>query len=122
VFSVIAGIIAFVMPGITALALLFLIAGWAVVTGVLSIVAAVRLRKQITGEWMLILSGVLSVLFGVMVAIFPGPGALAVVLWIGAYAVVSGSLMVALGIRLRSWARRAVGEAGQGFPAVAPGH
>jgi uncharacterized membrane protein HdeD (DUF308 family) len=97
-----AGIVTFLWPGISALALLFLIAGWAVVTGAASIFAAVRLRKQIRGEWLLAISGVLSIAFGVLIALFPGPGALAVVIWIGAYAVVFGGILVALSLRLRS--------------------
>jgi len=73
------------------------------VTGVLEIIAAVRVRKQITGEVWWILSGILSVVFGVLLMIAPGAGALALVLWIGAYAVVFGALLVGLAFRLRRW-------------------
>jgi uncharacterized membrane protein HdeD (DUF308 family) len=122
VLGLVAGVIALLLPGITALALLFLIAGWAFVTGILEIIAAIRLRKQIRGEWMLILSGVLSVLFGVLAAIFPGAGALALVLWIGAFAIVYGVILIALGFRLRRWARRVAEDIGHGFPpGLAPG-
>jgi len=76
VFGVAAGILAFFWPGITALVLLYLIAAWAVVTGVFEIIAAVRLRELITGEWMLALGGVVSVLFGVLLAAWPGAGRL----------------------------------------------
>lgn len=103
--GVAAGVVTVFWPGITALALLFVIAAWALVTGVLEIVAAIRLRRVISGEWLLVLSGIASVILGVLLAAFPGIGALAVVLWIGAYAIVVGAMMVALGLRLRSWGR-----------------
>jgi uncharacterized membrane protein HdeD (DUF308 family) len=99
-----AGVITVLWPGITALALLYLIAAWALVTGGLEIAAAIRLRKVITGEWLLVLAGVASVALGVLLVLFPGPGALALVLWIGAYALVAGVLLVMLAFRLRSWA------------------
>src|ERR1043166_4789605 len=101
IVSIAAGVIAFAWPGLTALALLWVIAGWAIVTGVLEIVAAIRLRKHIDNEWWLVLSGVASVVFGGLLIVAPVAGALAVTLWIGAYAVVFGALMIALGLRLR---------------------
>lgn len=99
------GIVTLFVPGLTALALLYLIAARAIVTGALQIAAAIRLRKVITGEWLLALGGTLSIIFGVLLVIFPGVGALAVVLWIGAFSLVFGALLLALGIRLRSWGR-----------------
>jgi uncharacterized membrane protein HdeD (DUF308 family) len=95
--------VAFVFPGLTALALVYLVVAWAMATGVLEIVAAVRLRRRIKGEWWLAVSGILSVIFGGLVAIAPEAGALALVLWIGAYAVVFGVLLILLALRLRSW-------------------
>jgi uncharacterized membrane protein HdeD (DUF308 family) len=106
IVSIAAGVLAFILPGLTALALLFLIAGWAIATGVFAIVTAIRLRKEIRGEWMMILFGLVSVAFGIMLALFPGAGALAVVLWIGAYALVTGALLLGLAIRLRGVERR----------------
>jgi uncharacterized membrane protein HdeD (DUF308 family) len=100
-----AGVVTLIWPGITALALVFIIAAWALVTGGLEIAAAIRLRKVITHEWLLVLAGIASVALGILLALFPGPGALALVLWIGAYALVSGALMVGLAFRLRFWNR-----------------
>src|ERR1700693_548759 len=88
--GIIAGILTFVWPGITALALLYVIAFWAVFTGVMEVVAAVNLRHVITNEWALIFSGVLSVIFGLLLVIQPGAGALALVWLIGIYAVIFG--------------------------------
>jgi len=101
IVSVAAGVVTFVLPGLTALTLVYVIAAWAVVTGVLEIVAAVRLRNQVTGEWRLVLGGVLSIVFGILMMLAPGAGALALVLWIGAYALVFGALLLALAFRLR---------------------
>lgn len=97
-----AGVATLFWPGITAMALLYVIAAWALAAGVLEVAAAVRLRRVIAGEWLLALSGVLSIVLGVLLMLFPGTGALAVVLWIGAYALVSGALLVALALRLRA--------------------
>jgi uncharacterized membrane protein HdeD (DUF308 family) len=105
ILSIIAGILTFILPGITALFLLYLIAFWAILTGVFAIVSAIRLRKEITGEWLLILTGIASVAFGFLLLLFPGAGALAVIWWIGAYALVTGALMLGLAFRLRSWDR-----------------
>jgi uncharacterized membrane protein HdeD (DUF308 family) len=105
VLSIIAGVLGFALPIVTAVALLYLIAAWAIVTGVFQIVAAIRLRKQITGEWLLALSGVLSIVLGALLALFPGPGAVALVIWVGAFAVAYGILLIMLGVRLRKWVR-----------------
>jgi len=103
--GVAAGIVTFIWPGISALALLYVIAAWALVTGVLEIAAAIRLRKIITGEWLLALIGIVSVALGVLLALFPDAGALALVISIGAYAMVTGVLLVVFAFRLRSWGR-----------------
>lgn len=104
------GIVTFLMPGITAVALLAVIATWAIVLGIAEVAAAIELRKVIADEWLLIIVGVASVAFGVFMIARPAAGALAVLLWIGAYAVITGILQIALAFRLRSW--------GQTLPAV----
>jgi uncharacterized membrane protein HdeD (DUF308 family) len=105
ILGVAAGVLTYLWPGITALALLAIIAAWAIVMGVVEIAVAIRLRKEITGEWVMVLAGLLAVAFGVLLVIYPATGALAVALWIGAYAVVSGVLLVVLAFRLRNWGR-----------------
>jgi uncharacterized membrane protein HdeD (DUF308 family) len=99
--SIAAGIVAFALPGLTALVLVYVIAVWALITGVLEVVAAIRLRDEIPNEWWLVASGVLSVVFGLLLVIAPGAGVLALVLWVGAYAIVFGALLIGLAFRLR---------------------
>ena len=101
IVSIAAGFVAFLWPGLTALVLLYVIAAWALVIGVLQIVAAVRLHSRIRGEGWLVLSGILSMIFGVLMMWAPGAGALALVLWIGSYAIVFGALLIVLAFRLR---------------------
>jgi uncharacterized membrane protein HdeD (DUF308 family) len=102
VAGVLAGIIAFAVPGVVALWLLLLIGAWAIVSGIFEIVGAIRLRKEIDNEWTLILHGAITVLFGVLLMAMPGAGALAMVWVIGAYAIAGGILLVALAFRLKS--------------------
>jgi uncharacterized membrane protein HdeD (DUF308 family) len=104
--GVLVGIATFFMPGVTAIVLLLLIATWCIVTGVAEIVAAIQLRKVITGEWLLVLAGILSVLVGVFLVARPAVGALAVTVYIGAYAIALGVVLLMLAFRLRSWGRR----------------
>jgi uncharacterized membrane protein HdeD (DUF308 family) len=112
VAGIAAGIITFVWPGITALALLYLIAAWAIVTGALEIMAAINLRREMINEWLLILAGALSVLFGILLVVMgPGPGLLTLVWLIGTYAIIVGALRIALAFRLHSLASVAVPSA-----------
>jgi uncharacterized membrane protein HdeD (DUF308 family) len=102
VAGIAAGVLAFVWPGVTALVLVLFIGAWAMVTGVLEIVAAIRLRRYIKGEWLLALSGVMSLLFGGLVVLFPGVGAVSIALILGIYAAAAGIVLVTLGLRLRT--------------------
>jgi uncharacterized membrane protein HdeD (DUF308 family) len=90
-------------PGFTALALVLFIGSWSIVRGVFEIVGAIQLRKEITGEWLLILSGLMSILFGVIVFIAPGAGALALVWLIAIYSIVFGALLTGLAFRVRRY-------------------
>jgi len=96
-----AGIVTLVWPAMTAIVLLMFIAAWAFVTGIFEIVAAIRLRKEIENEWLLGLSGLLSVVFGILIFLNPGQGALALVWVIGAYALFFGILLIVLALRLK---------------------
>ncbi len=95
------GVLTIFAPGVTALALLFYIAIWAIATGVLEIAGAVALRKEIEGEWLMVLSGLASVVFGALLVARPGAGALAVLWLIGAYAIAFGVLLVLLSFKAR---------------------
>lgn len=105
VAGILLGLLTFRWPGTTALVLVYFIAGWALLTGVLEIVAAIQLRQIITGEWALILGGIVSVIFGVLLVVAPGAGALGLTWLIGAYAVVFGLVLLILALRLRNLPR-----------------
>jgi len=100
------GIITFMSPVRTAFSLLILIAVWAIARGVLEIAAGIIARKEIDGEWVLILAGVVSVLFGAVLISHPAAGALGVLWVIATYAVLAGILLVLLALRVRSHAHR----------------
>ncbi|MGH9460991.1 MAG: HdeD family acid-resistance protein [Vicinamibacteria bacterium] len=100
------GVLTFFNPAVTALALLFYIAIWAIATGLLEIVAAIRLRKEIEGEFWLALSGLASVAFGMILVARPGAGALAVLWLIGAYAIAFGAMLLVLAFKARGFVKR----------------
>ena len=102
--GVLAGLIALFMPAIGALALVWIIAFWAMVTGALEIGAAVRLRKIMEGEWMLMIAGVLSLALGFLIVSRPGVGIAVIATWIGVYALVVGVVTLVLAFRVRKWA------------------
>jgi uncharacterized membrane protein HdeD (DUF308 family) len=108
IVSIVAGVAALAWPGLTAVALLFVIAVWAIVRGAFEIVAAVRLRRFIDNEWLLGLAGVVSVLFGVALIVAPGAGVMALIWLIAAYAIVHGVLLVLLAFKLRGRTRSGI--------------
>jgi len=106
VLGIALGIMTLLRPDLTATALLATIAVWSVAIGILILVAAFRLRHEITGEWRLVLAGLLAVTLGVVLLAAPGVGALAMLGWIGTFAIAVGVLQVAFGFQLRSWGRQ----------------
>src|SRR5215475_14122232 len=105
VVSIIAGCIAFYYTGMTTIVLLMFIASWAIFIGAVQIWAAIALRKVLDREWLLILNGVLSIVFGAILFAQPGAGALALVWIIAWYAMVFGGLYIALAFRLKQYKR-----------------
>jgi uncharacterized membrane protein HdeD (DUF308 family) len=106
IVGIAAGLVTFLFPGLTAITLLFVIAWWAIFSGVLAIVSAIALRKELTGEWALATSGALSVLFGVLLLIQAPAGLLALVWLIGIYAIAFGAALIPLAVRLRQLSHR----------------
>lgn len=103
------GIVTFVRPAATALGLVWLIAVWALFTGVLELVAAIRLRRVIRGEWLLALGGIASIVLGVLLLGSPGAGLLTLVIWMGVYVLAFGVLLTVLAFRLRTMLRPGAG-------------
>ncbi len=101
VIGIVIGALAFFWPGRTVVALIYLIAAWAITTGVLEVMAAIRLRRHVAGEWLLALSGIFSVLFGLALAFVPFVGEIVIAVWIGVYALMTGAVLIALSLRLR---------------------
>jgi uncharacterized membrane protein HdeD (DUF308 family) len=117
VAGVAAGVIALVAPGFAAEILILLIAAWAIVTGILEIVMAVRLRTVIAGEVWMALAGVASILFGVVIYLFPAAGALSIVWLIGSFAIAFGAFLLLLGWRLRGVDQMAKRDAAHDYSA-----
>lgn len=103
--SIAAGAVAFVWPGLTGITLVILIGGWSIVRGVTEVAAGISLRRVIPSEWMLILGGCVSIGLGVALCAMPGVGALALLWWIAAWAVVFGVILTVGALRLRRLAR-----------------
>ncbi|MGW5876190.1 HdeD family acid-resistance protein [Nocardiopsis terrae] len=118
--GIILGLLALIWPMAAVIALVFLIGAWAVVTGVAEIVTAVRLRAQISSEWLLIFVGALSIIFGLLLWFWPLAGAEAIVLVVGIYAIVFGVVMAVAGFRLRGAADHIAPLEGHGPAAGAP--
>jgi len=104
ILSIIAGIVAFVYPGLTALVLLYLVAIWAIVTGILELVAAFAIRGFAAREWALGLAGIISIIFGILLFVFPRAGLLSILWLVGIYGLVFGILFIVRAFQLRSWA------------------
>jgi uncharacterized membrane protein HdeD (DUF308 family) len=111
ILGIAVAIVAVLWPAQTVVAFVWVLAAWAVVTGALEVASAISLRKVVEHEWALGLAGLVTFAFGVLLFVRPVIGGLAVVWWLGAYAIVFGALMLALGFRLRSFAHH--GGAGQ---------
>jgi uncharacterized membrane protein HdeD (DUF308 family) len=105
IVGIAAAVVTVAWPGITALVLVYVIAAWAIITGVLEIAAAIRLRRHVRHEWLLVLGGIASLVFGILLMIAPLAGALVLAIWVGVYSLVFGVMLLALGLRLRSWGR-----------------
>jgi uncharacterized membrane protein HdeD (DUF308 family) len=112
ILSILAGIFAFAFPGPTALILLYIIAAWAILTGIMEIVTAVSLREYVSREWALMLAGVLSLVFGLLLFAFPGAGILSLLWLVGVYSIVFGILLIIRAFQLRTWAATMMAQAG----------
>ncbi len=106
IVDILAGLFTLFVPGLTLVFLVYLVGAWAVVTGIMELSAAMRLRQHVAGEWLLVLTGIVSILFGILVFWAPIAGALVIAWWLAAYALVFGVLLLTLAFRLRSLHRR----------------
>jgi uncharacterized membrane protein HdeD (DUF308 family) len=106
ILGVVIGVYTLFYPRVTAIALLYFIAAWALVRGTFEIVTAIQLRKEISYEWALVISGLISIIFGIVLVANPGAGALAMVVVIGVFALMFGVMMIVLAFRLRRLPKR----------------
>jgi uncharacterized membrane protein HdeD (DUF308 family) len=106
ILGILAGLVTLVLPGLTAFVLLYIIAFWAIFTGIARIVLAISLRREIDNEWFLILSGALTVLFGVLLVFLPDVGLLSILWLVGIWAVIIGVMLLTLAFRVRGMGRR----------------
>jgi uncharacterized membrane protein HdeD (DUF308 family) len=113
--GIVAGVLALLFPAFAAGALVLIIAAWAIVTGIFEIVAAIRLREQIKGEFWMGLAGVASILYGVVLFLFPSAGALGIVWLIGGFAIAFGAFLLVLGWRLRGVNQMAIRDAAHDY-------
>lgn len=109
IVSFLAGILTLLFPGLTAIYLLIFIGLRAIFDGIVTIVAAIRLRKEMQGEGLMILSGVVSIIFGIWVVARPGAGALALIWTISIFAIVIGIVLIVLALKARNWAKTVAG-------------
>ncbi len=98
--GIVIGVLTFFWPNVTALVLIYFIAAWAVITGIFEIVAAIHFRRIILGEWAMILMGLLSVILGSMLFVFPAAAEVSLVWLIGIYAVIAGGMELILAFRM----------------------
>ncbi len=106
IVEIVLGVLIFIWPQITAQVFVFLVAAWAIITGVFEIMAATELRNVIENAWLLILTGLLSLAFGVLLVIYPGAGAISLVWIIGFYAILNGILEIVFAFRLHDMANK----------------
>ena len=116
IVGILTAVVTVFWPAITALALVYIVAFWAIFTGVGEILAAFRLRRRVAGEVLLLIAGLLSCAFGCLLVFAPLAGAIVLALWLGAYMLVFGIVLLALGFRLRSWSHRSLGPSGNLAP------
>lgn len=102
VIGIAAGLLVLSRPDIAALTLAYFVAAWAYLTGILELATAIRLRRVLPNEWMWIVNGVLSILLGILISLFPEAGLVALVWWLGFYALLAGIAMAFLAFRLRT--------------------